>query len=168
MTLNEMKARVRRIADELFSQGDLAVADEILARDLIHHTPQTHVEGNEGAKQFVQDLRRAFPDLSATVEDQIAEGDKVVQRIRWSGTHEGEFFGVPPTGKHVTTELMEIHRMGPDGKIAEHWSSMDRLGVLQQLGAIPAAGSTPGDAGDAAGPISAGTGEVMLGKDGGW
>ncbi len=138
MTPEEMKTRARRIADELFSQGDLAVADEILAPNLIHHTPETHVEGSEGAKQFVLALRRAFPDLSATVEDQIAEGDKVVQRIRWSGTHEGEFFGVPPTGKRVTAELMEIHRMGPDGKIAEHWSSMDQLALLQQLGAMPA------------------------------
>ncbi len=138
MTPEEMKTRARRIADELFNQGDLAVADEILAPNLIHHTPETHVEGSEGAKQFVLALRRAFPDLSATVEDQIAEGDKVVQRIRWSGTHEGEFFGVPPTGKRVTAELMEIHRMGPDGKIAEHWSSMDQLALLQQLGAMPA------------------------------
>ncbi len=138
MTPEEMKARARRIADELFSQGDLAVADEILTPDLIHHTPETHVEGSEGAKQFVLALRRAFPDLSATVEDQVAEGDKLVQRIKWSGTHEGEFFGVPPTGKRVTAELMEIHSFGSDGKIAEHWSSMDQLGLLQQLGAIPA------------------------------
>ncbi len=137
MTLEEMKTRARRIADELFSQGDLAVADEILATDLIHHTPETHVEGSEGAKQFVLALRRAFPDLSATVEDQIAEGDKVAQRIRWSGTHEGEFFGVPPTGKRVTAELMEIHRIGPDGKITEHWSASDELGLLRQLGALP-------------------------------
>ncbi len=137
MTPEEMKACARRIADELFSQGDLAVADEILAPDLIHHTPETHVEGSEGAKRFVQALRRAFPDLAATVEDQIAEGDKVAQRIRWSGTHEGEFFGVPPTGKRITLELMEVHRIGPDGKIAEHWSSMDQLGLLRQLGAIP-------------------------------
>ncbi len=143
MTPEDMKACARRIADELFSQGDLAVADEILAPDLIHHTPETHVEGSEGAKQFVLALRRAFPDLSATVEDQIAEGDKLVQRIRWSGTHEGEFFGVPPTGKRVTAELMEIHRFGSDGKITEHWSSMDQLGLLQQLGAI----ATPAGAG---------------------
>ena len=136
MTPEEMKSRARRIADELFSQGDLAVADEILAPDLIHHTPETHVEGSEGAKQFVLALRRAFPDLSATVEDQIAEGDKVVQRIRWSGTHEGEFYGVAPTGRHVTSGLMEIHRIGPDGKIAEHWSASDHLALLQQLGAI--------------------------------
>ncbi len=138
MTLEEMKYRARRIADELFSQGDLAVADEILAPDLIHHTPETHVEGSEGAKQFVLALRRAFPDLSATVEDQIAEGDKVVQRVRWSGTHEGEFFGVAATGKHVTAELIEIHRMGPEGKIVEHWTGMDQLELFRQLGGIPA------------------------------
>ena len=145
MTPEEMKACARRIADELFSQGDLAVADEILAPDLVHHTPTTHVEGSEGAKRFVLALRRAFPDLSATVEDQIAEGDKVVQRIRWSGTHQGEFLGVPPTDRHVTAEVMEIHRIGPDGMIAEHWSASNDLGLLQQLGALPmAVGALPG------------------------
>ncbi len=154
MTPEEMKSRARRIADELFSQGDLAVADEILAPDLIHHTPETHVEGSEGAKQFVLALRRAFPDLAATVEDQIAEGDKVVQRIRWSGTHAGEFFGVPPTGKHVTAELIEIHRLGPDGKIAEHWTGMDQLSLLQQLGAMPLGVGAVQDVGNAEGRAS--------------
>ena len=127
MTPDEMKARARRIVDELFSQGDLTVADEILAPDLIHHTPETHVEGREGAKQFVLALRRAFPDLAATVEDQIAEGDKVVQRIRWSGTHAGEFFGVPPTGLHVTAEVMEIQCIGTDVKICEHYEASKYL-----------------------------------------
>jgi predicted ester cyclase len=141
MSLEEMKARGRRIADELFTQGDLAVADEILAADLVHHTSTTYVEGAEGAKQFVRALRRAFPDLRGIVEDEIAEGDKVVLRIACSGTHEGEFLGILPTGKRATWQVIDIQRMGPDGKFVEHWSTADLLGLLQQLGVAPALAS---------------------------
>ncbi len=143
MSAEEMKACARRIADELFNQGDLVVADEIFSPSLVNHSPEMHVDGREGLKRFVVALRNAFPDLSAIVEDQIAEGDKVAQRIRWSGTHMGRFLDVPPTGRRVIAELMEIHRLGPGGKFVERWISLDRLLLLQQLGADAEPGEGP-------------------------
>lgn len=149
MSPDELKARVRRLPDELLTQGDLAVADELIAPDCACHAPATLAPGVVGAKRWVAALRRAFPDLSAVVEAEIAEGDMVVQRIACGGTHRGEFLGLPPTGRRVTWQLVAIQRIGPDGKVAEHWSSWDRLGVLRQLAAQsspPAAGES-GDLG---------------------
>jgi predicted ester cyclase len=89
-------------------------------------------------------LRRALPDLRAIVEDEIAEGDAVVQRLTLSGTHEGSLCGVPPSGRRATWPLVVILRLGPDGRFAEHWSSWDLLDLLRQLGAVPAgAAETP-------------------------
>ena len=141
MAPEELKARARRLPEELLTQGDLAIADEVLAPDHIHHALTRPASGVEGAKQFVLALRRAFPDLSAVVEAEIAEGDTVAQRITCSGTHEGEFLGIPPTGRRATWQLVAIQRIGPDGKCAEHWSSPDLFGLLRQLGALPAAGT---------------------------
>ena len=139
MAPEELKARARRIPEELLTQGDLAVADEILAPDLIHHAPTPAAFGIEGARQFVLALRRAFPDLCAVVEAEVAEGDTVAQRIACSGTHRGAFLGLPPTGRRITWQLVAIQRIGPDGWVAEHWASWDRLGVLRQLDAPPPA-----------------------------
>ncbi len=138
MSPEELKAHARRVPDELLTQGDLAVADAVFAPDLVPHGPLPHAPGVAGAKQLALALRRAFPDLCAVVEAEIAEGDTVVQRIACSGTHAGEFLGLPPTGRRATWQLVEIQRIGPDGKVAEHWTSWDQLGLLQQLGAIPA------------------------------
>ncbi len=154
MAPEELKARARRIPEELLTQGDLAVADEILAPDHIHHAPARPASGVEGAKQFVLALRRAFPDLCAVVEAEIAEGDTVVQRIACSGTHQGEFLGLPPTGRRAAWKLVTIQRIDPDGKCAEHWASWDQLGLLQQLGALPTTPSTWQEAGRAAGGIA--------------
>ena len=139
MAPEELKARARRLPEELLTQGDLAIADEVLAPDHIHHALTRPASGVEGAKQFVLALRRAFPDLSAVVEAEIAEGETVVQRIACSGTHQGELLGLPPTGRRAAWQLVAIQRIGPDGKCAEHWASWDQLGLLQQLGALPAA-----------------------------
>ena len=145
MAPDELKARARRLPEELLTQGDLAVADEILAPDHIHHALTRPASGVEGAKQFVLALRRAFPDLCAIVEDEIAEGDTVVQRLTLSGTHARACGGAVPTGRRAAWQLVAIQRIGPDGKCAEHWASWDQLGLLQQLGALPAApGAWPG------------------------
>ena len=88
-------------------------------------------------KQWVRALRRAFPDLRAIVEDEIAEGDTVVQRLTLSGTHRGTFLGLPATGRRATWQLVAIQRLGRDGKFAEHWSSPDLFDLLRQLGALP-------------------------------
>ena len=139
MLTEELKARARRLPEELLTQGDLAVADEVLAPDCVHHAPAPLAPGVEGVKQWARALRRAFPDLRAIVEAEIAEGDTVVQRLTLSGTHAGAFLGLPPTGRRATWQLVAIQRMGPDGKCAERWSSWDQLGLLRQLGALPVA-----------------------------
>ena len=141
MAPEELKARARRLPEELLTQGDLAVAEEFLAPDCLHHAPDPLAPGVAGVQCWVTALRRAFPDLCAVVEAEIAEGDTVAQRITCSGTHEGEFLGIPPTGRRATWQLVAIQRIGPDGKCAEHWSSPDLFGLLRQLGALPAAGT---------------------------
>jgi len=136
MSPEELKAQARRVPEELLTQGDLSVADAVFALDLVHHDPAPHAPGVTGAKQLVLTLRRAFPDLCAIVEDEIVEGDRVVQRLTLSGTHAGAFLGIPPTGKRATWQLVAIQRIGRDGKVAEHWSSPDLFGLLRQLGAL--------------------------------
>ena len=137
MSPDELKARARRFPDELLTQGDLAVADELLAPDCVCHASAALAPGVAGAKRWVAQLRRAFPDLSAVVEAEVAEGDTVVQRIACGGTHRGAFLGVPPTGRRASWQLVAIHRIGRDGRVAEQWASWDRLGLLAQLGASP-------------------------------
>lgn len=125
MSPDELKARARRVPEELVTQGDLAIAADVFARDA------------GGTKRWVAALRQAFPDLCAIVEDEIAEGDTVVQRLTYRGTHAGTFLGLPPTGHRATWQAMEIRRLGPNGKFIEQWVLADLLGVLQQLGALP-------------------------------
>lgn len=137
MSPEELKAHARRVPDELLTQGDLAVADTVFAPDLVHHGLIAYAPGVAGAKQFVLALRQAFPDLRATIEDEIAEGDRVVHRLTLTGTHGGEYCGLPSTGRRATWQLVAIQRLGPDGKLAEHWTSWDQLSLLQQLGAPP-------------------------------
>jgi steroid delta-isomerase-like uncharacterized protein len=135
MAPDELKAYARRFPEELLTQGDLAVADEVLALDCLHHAPALLAPGIEGIKRWARALRRAFPDLRAVVEDEIAEGDRVLQRMTLSGTHRGEYCGLPPTNRRATWQLLAIQRLGPDGKFAELWTSWDQLSVLQQLDA---------------------------------
>jgi len=92
-----------------------------------------------GAAQFFRAFVAGFPNISLTIEDMIAEGDRVVLRQTYRGTHQGEMMGIPPTGRPVTLTAIDIVRVA-DGKLAEHWSNNDQLGMLQQLGVIPAPG----------------------------
>jgi predicted ester cyclase len=139
MTPEELKAQARRLAQEVFTQGDLAVADELVSPDYVHHMPGPQpMDGIRGLKEWVTLLRRTFPDVHLILEDEIAEADRVVNRITVRGTHEGEFLGIPPTGRQVAFDVIDINRTGPDGRFVEHWSSIDLLGLLRQLGALPA------------------------------
>lgn len=123
--------------EELFNQGNLAVADAIVATDYDNHNPVPgETPGREGLKQFVAYLRSTFPDLHIAVEDQVAEGDKVTTRFTISGTQHGEFAGIPPTGRRVTVTALNIHRV-VNGQIREGWLNWDALGMMQQLGALP-------------------------------
>src|SRR3954452_6400234 len=136
MSPDESKARARRLPEELLTQGDLGVAGEVLAADCLHHAPVPLMPGIAGVTGWVTLLRRAFPDLHAIVEDEIAEGDRVVQRLTLCGTHEGEFIGVLPTGRRASWQVVAIQRLGEDGKVAEYWASLDLFGLLAQLSAL--------------------------------
>jgi steroid delta-isomerase-like uncharacterized protein len=113
------------------------ILEEVYAADLVWHEPDQDLRGYEEARQFVSMYKTAFPDLNVTVEDTMAEGDKVITRYIVRGTHEEEIeeFG-PPTGRHLELEGITIHRI-EDGKIVEEWERYDNLGMLQQLGLVP-------------------------------
>ncbi|HEY7122375.1 MAG TPA: ester cyclase [Ktedonobacterales bacterium] len=135
------KAIVRRIWEEVFNRRNLALADELLTPDSINHEtpPGVTAEGPESLKQIVTMLKAAFPDFRMTVEDMIAEGDQVVSRTTLSGTHQGTFMGIPPTGKRFRQQQIHVVRVS-DGKAAEHWAVRDDVGMMQQLGVMPAQG----------------------------
>lgn len=140
MSVEEHKTLIRRWWDGL-SQGTAAeLIDEVYAPDYVLHDPSLPepVQGLEAVREFIAAVTAAFPDGRATVEDLIAEGDRVVQRVTFQGTHQGEFLGVPATSKPVSAWVMIISRMA-GGKIAEEWQLVDVLGLMQQLGALPAA-----------------------------
>ncbi len=144
MAPDDLKMRARRIAEELLTQGDLAVADELFTPDCRHRAPHSIPIGVNGVKPWVMTLRRAFPNLHAIVEDEITEGNTVVQRLTLRGTQDGEFRGLSPTGRHATWDLVEILSAGPDGTFVDHWFIWDELGLQRQLGAGPvAAEETP-------------------------
>lgn len=137
----ENKALIQRFVEEAFNKGNLDVADEVYASTFISHDP-TAPEGQgspEGVKQFVSTYLSAFPDGHTTVEDSIAEGDKVAYRWTFRGTHQGELMGISPTGKQVEITGITINRLS-GGKIEEQWNLFDQLGMLQQLGVAPAPG----------------------------
>ncbi len=140
MSTEQNKALVRQMVEEIFNQGSIDRADDFLAPDFAEReeVPPGLADGREGVKQLTMMWRRAFPDLKATVEDIVAEGDKVVIRQTWTGTHTGsDFMGVPPTGKRVSVGVIDIIRIA-GGKLVEHWGLMDSMAMMQQLGAIPA------------------------------
>jgi steroid delta-isomerase-like uncharacterized protein len=140
MSAQENRIVVRRELEEIFSQGgNLDAAEEIYAPDYVGHEPTFgDVHGVEGAKQFAATYRQAFPDIQTTMEDQVAEGDKVVTRFTSRGTHQGESedFG-PPTGNRIEVTGITIEQFSEEGKIVEDWTNFDALGLMQQLGLVP-------------------------------
>lgn len=143
MPAEENKAIIRRGFEEIFNQGNLDVADEVFSPNFVGHDPSLpeDMHGPEAFKQFAAQMRSAFPDGHITIDDQFAEGDKVVTRFTSRGTHQGDFAGIPPTGKQLTTEGMSIDWM-VDGKSEESWTIYDVMGMMQQLGVIPAPGQS--------------------------
>ena len=130
--MEENKALVRREQSELWSHtGDLDAAEELFVADQA-----------EAAKQEAADFRRGFPDVVSTIEDLIAEGDKVVARWRARATHQGEYMGIPPTGKEVEFTGISVYRIEA-GKIAESWNVEDELGLMRQIGAVAESGQEP-------------------------
>jgi steroid delta-isomerase-like uncharacterized protein len=134
-TLDDNKNLYLRLADEVLSKKNLAVVDELIADDFVEHVGGVPRRiGVEGFKAARTRRNLAFPDWKVTVDDIIAEGDKVVARATGQGTHRGEYMGIPPTGRFVTVSWIAIYRVA-DGKLAEHWQHIDELGLRQQLGA---------------------------------
>ncbi len=137
MSTEENKALVRRFVDEVQSRGNIDALDEICSPEFVNYSaPPGLPPDREGIKIVTAMFRAAFPDSYFTVEDMIGEGDKVVTRKTFHGTHEGEFMGIPPTGRRVSTELIDIVRI-VDGRVVEHWSMGDNLGMMQQLSIVP-------------------------------
>jgi predicted ester cyclase len=140
MSVEENKALIRRFYEEVFNKKNLAAIDEFYSPNHVDHTlPPGLPVSPEGTKQAITMILTAFPDLRVTIEDMIAEGDKVVTWFQTHGTQQGSLGGIPPTGRHVTVSTIEITRV-IDGKIAEDWGLDDKLGMLQQLGLVPAMG----------------------------
>jgi predicted ester cyclase len=132
-------ATTMRSTYERISAGDIAGFGDLVADDFVEHQggpglPPT----KQGTLEFFGILLAAFPNMRMNVEDLIASNDKTVARVKVTGTHEGEFMGVPPTGAHVEVELIDIMRFDGAGLVCEHWGVADMLSLMQQLGVVPA------------------------------
>src|SRR5262245_8802570 len=141
MTIEENKVVVRRFYEEVLSRGNLDLIEDLFAPDYVVKTGlgAGSPSGPAAARRAAQELRTGVPDAQYTVEDLIAEGDMVVVHRVMRGTHRGEFQGIPATDKPVTVPGLDIFRLA-DGKIAERWTISDQLGLLQQIGVVPAPG----------------------------
>jgi steroid delta-isomerase-like uncharacterized protein len=122
----------------VWEEGNIGLVDELVAPDYVNHSPgiPDQPEGPEGIKVLVSMSRGGMLDLRVVIDDMIAEGDRVAVRYTIEGTHEGELFGVPPTGRRLSIESCTVEQVS-DGKIREHWRVTDTLDMMQQLGAIP-------------------------------
>ncbi|NJK53359.1 MAG: ester cyclase [Leptolyngbyaceae cyanobacterium SU_3_3] len=128
------KAIYQRYIQQVFNQGQLDLLDEILSPSYVYHeAPPDILPGAEGIRQVVSIFRAAFPDLEITIDDQLADGDKVCSRATTRGTHQGEIFGIPATGKAVTMTGLTVVRI-VDGRITESWVKNDVMGLMNQLG----------------------------------
>lgn len=141
MSMEENKATVRRFMEEAFGGGKPGLVDELLDSDFVRYDPYIEageVRGTQTVKDNIVWFRNAFPDLTCTVEEQVAEGDKVVSRWTLRGTHRGDFFGVAGTGNRVDFTGIQIDRFDDEsGKIVEERAEFDLLGAMRQVGAIP-------------------------------
>jgi steroid delta-isomerase-like uncharacterized protein len=142
MSTEEHKALVRRFDEEVWNGRNLSRVDELFADSHIFRAAGSPPLDREGHRQMIAHFQDAFPDGRNTSEELLAEGDKVVQRWTFRGTHQGAFQGIPPTGRPVTLTGISIWRVD-GGTIVESWHELDTLGLLQQLGVI----SAPGQAG---------------------
>lgn len=130
------KAVIRRFVEEVQNQKNWEVYDELNDPEFVNHSAPPGMTDREGSKQYLDAFLGGFPDCRVTIDDMIAEGDQVVTKKTFRGTHTGEFAGIPPTGKPVTLQYVDIMRVR-DGRITEHWLSMDQLSFMQQLGVLP-------------------------------
>ena len=136
-SVDDLKSLMRRFVDEFRSNGDEAVADELLADNFRNHTAAARdvPRDKQGVKAYFAAFRRAVPDLHAQVHDMLADGDKVVTRKTFHGTHTGEFMGLPATGNAISVDVIDIVRVR-DGKFVEHWNVLDTLALMRQMGGV--------------------------------
>jgi steroid delta-isomerase-like uncharacterized protein len=137
MGIDANKALVHRFIQAVFQEGDLAAVDELISEDFMPHTWPSTGEGRGDLKRAMGRVSKALTDAAFVIEDTIAEEDRVVVRLTASATQTGEFMGLPPSGKRYTIAEIHIFRVR-DGRIVEHWHQFDQLGMMRQLGAMPA------------------------------
>jgi steroid delta-isomerase-like uncharacterized protein len=136
-------ATTMRNTYELINAGDIAGFGDLVADDFVEHQGAPGLPATKaGTLEFFGILRTAFPDMHMDVEDLIAGDDKTVARVKVTGTHKGEFMGVPPNGAHVDVQLIDVMRFNSAGLVCEHWGVADMLSLMQQLGAMPAGAPT--------------------------
>ncbi len=139
MTEADNAATYRRWFDEGCSRGNVDLADELYSPDYVTHAVGPDLPPTlDGLKMFIRALRQGIPDLQCPVEEVVAEGDRVAGRLSMRGTHAGTLFGIPATGKPVDVGVMVIARFDEAGKWVEDWASWDQLGMMQQIGVVPA------------------------------
>ena len=136
MTTADLKTLTRRFYDDVLVGGNLDLIDELVHDEFVEHEEFPGLPpGKESIRFFVTTMREAFPDLTTTIEDIIVEDNKAVSRLRFSVTHRGEFGGIPPTGKKIDVQAIDIVAYR-DGKLIEHWGVTDQMAMMQQLGVI--------------------------------
>lgn len=138
MSAEQNKALVRRAIEEIANRRNLSAIDEFFSPDFVEHEelPPNIPPGREAPRILFGMMLDAFPDFKATFKHLIAEDDLVVMHMTWTGTQEGEFMGMPASGKRMSISVLDIIRIA-DGKFVEHWGVMDQAAMMQQLGAMP-------------------------------
>lgn len=139
MSLQKNKDVVLRFIEQVQNQHNLAALDALLSPDFVDWSGTTDPPNREGTKAFFTLMFSAFPDMHFTIRQQLAEGDQVMTHKTFHGTHQGSFLGIPPTGKQVSFDVIDILTVSED-RISEHWTVSDLLSLMQQLGAVPAPG----------------------------
>lgn len=136
MVTEENKAVVRRFVEEVFEKGDVRAVDELVAENFVAHTWPSTGDGRGDLKRAMERVSKGLSGAAFSIDDLIAEGDRVVARLTASAVQTGEFMGMPPSGKRYTIPEIHIFRIR-DGLIVEHWHQFDQLGMMRQLGAMP-------------------------------
>lgn len=133
----DLKALARRMYDDVISNGRLDLLDDFIHDDFVEHETMPGMPTDkEAPRAFVGMLRAGFPDVTATIEEMVREGDTVAVRARLRGIHSGDFMGIPPTGRAVDVPVFDMLRFS-EGKCIEHWGTMDAMALMQQLGVMP-------------------------------
>lgn len=132
----DTKSVIQEFDEQVYSKGNLAAIDALVAKDFRHHAPFPTPQGRDGFKGFISGFREAFPDGTSETHDLIVTGEKAVIRYTFRGTHQGEFMEIPPSGNRVEVNGTSVYRV-VDGKVTDEWSCLDTMGMMQQLGAAP-------------------------------